>query len=109
MDMYIEYLKERRPECQVEICDKGFAIYSFMEDSVYIEEIYVKPEYRQEHIATQLSGKIQEKARQMGCVRLLGSVSPSAQGSTKSLQVLLAHGMTLLSSQDDLIWFSKPL
>ena len=107
--MYFEYLIERRPECKVLKNDKGFAIYSFTDNSVYIEEIYVKPEFRKEAVASQLSETIQQEARDMGCLQVLGSVSPSAHGSTESIAVLLAHGMTLMSSQDDLIWFYKNL
>ena len=107
--MYFEYLTERRPECKILKNNKGFAVYSYTEDAVYIEEIYVRPEYRKEAIASQLSEMIQQEAKDLGYITLLGSVSPSAKGSTDSLKVLLAHGMSLLSSQDDLIWFSKTL
>lgn len=107
--MYFEYLAERRPECKILKNNKGFAVYSYTEDSVYIEEIYVLPDFRKEDIASQLSETIQEEARNLGYRRLLGSVSASAKGSTDSLRVLLAHGMSLLSSQDDLIWFFKDL
>lgn len=107
--MYFEYLTERRPECKILKNNKGFAVYSYIDEAVYIEEIYVKPEYRKEDVASQLSEVIQQEAKGLGYEILLGSVSPSANGSTDSLKVLLAHGMSLLSSQDDLIMFWKTL
>ena len=107
--MYFDYIKERRPDCRVLKHDFGFAIYSFTNDAVYIEEIYVKPDFRKENIASQLSETIQQEALGLGYKKLLGSVSASAEGSTDSIRVLLSHGMSLLSSQDDLIWFSKEL
>ena len=107
--MYFAYIAERRPDCKVLKNEKGFAVYSYTDDYVYIEEIYVKPEFRKENIASQLSEAIQQEAKDNGCLRMLGSVSASAEGSTDSIRVLLAHGMTLMSSQDDLIWFYKDL
>tara|TARA_R110002126_G_scaffold172712_5_gene321512 strand:- start:515 stop:838 length:324 start_codon:yes stop_codon:yes gene_type:complete len=107
--MYFDYLAERRPECKILKNDFGFAIYSYADDAVYIEEIYVRPDFRKEDIASQLSETIQKEAKDLGCGRLLGSVSASAEGSTDSIRVLLSHGMSLLSSQDDLIWFVKDL
>lgn len=105
--MYFKYLSERRPECKILKNNKGFAIYSYVDNDVYIEEIYVKPEFRKEAVASKFSEEIQQEAKSRGCGRLLGSVSASAKGSTTSLRVLLSHGMSLLSSQDDLIWFYK--
>lgn len=109
MSVYFEYLAERRPEMMVKTVPEGFAIYRYMEDAVYIEEIYVKPEYRNTSIASQLSEEIQSEALELGYTQLLGSVSPSAQRATQSIQVLIAHGMQVTSAEDDLIWFFKDL
>ena len=108
MDLYFEYLAERRPEIQVIIIPEiGFATYQYLEDAVYIEEIYVRPEHRRTSTASTLSERIQKEAKERGYNTLLGTVSPSAVGATQSIQVLIAHGMAVINSTDDLIWFSK--
>jgi GNAT superfamily N-acetyltransferase len=111
--MWLNYLKERNPELNVYECDKGFATYKYMNlgeyKAVYIEDIYVAPEYRNENVASKMSSIIRDIAKQEGCKYMLGTVCPSSNGSTDSLRVLLAHGMTLLKSEDNLIWFYKDL
>ena len=107
--MYFDYLAERRPECQTLETEKGFAIYSYTEHAVYIEEIYVRPDFRNSSVASDFSNAIQAEAFKKGVTILLGSVSPSAVGATASIRVLLAHGMSVLSSQDDLVWFTKEI
>lgn len=115
--MYFDYLKEKNPGVYFEICekDRGFAQYSFMTlpgdiKAVWIEEIYVRPEFRKTNLATSLSEKVQKLAKEnFECVVLLGTISPTNSNSQASLEVLLAHGMKILKAEQDLIWFFKEL
>lgn len=110
LSMYGAYLQERSKDCIVET-EKGFATYRFINDgkSVYIIDIYVVPAYRKEKVASALADTIMDIAREWGCVEALGTVVPSANNSTASLKVLLGYGMTLKSSSNDLIVFSKEI
>jgi len=111
--MYFKYLAEREPDKQVIQHEKGFAIYSFVtfgeEMAVYIEDIYVEKPHRKSHVASELSEQVQSHAIEKGCGVMLGTVAPSAVGSSVSMKVLLSHGMQLLKSEPDLIWFYKEL
>jgi len=108
--LYAQYLRERSFDHIVET-DKGFASYRYVKDgkSVYIVDIYVVPEARKEGVAAAMADTIVEEARKKGCTELLGSVCPSAKGSTTSLQVLLGYGMSLQSASNDFIVFSKEI
>lgn len=113
MSMYANYLREKTSDKIIET-DKGFATYRFLEDKtgnkcVYIVDIYVLPNHRKFDIASTIADNIVDEARIMGCVKLLGSVVPSNKGSTASLKVLLAYGMTLESSTNDFILFQKDI
>lgn len=108
MKMYADYIKERENKDCI-YTDKGFATYSFNETSCYIEDIYVKPEFRQSGETKKLVDKIIESALEHGYTTLTGSVCPSAKGSTDSLKVLLAYGFKLLSSTNNFIIFSKEI
>ena len=102
MNMFANYLKERLNKKVVVEPGKGFAVYLFNEDNdCYIEEIYVEPEFRKSKVASDMANKIEFIARDHGSKMLLGSVAPSANNSTISLQVLLGYGFKLLSSQDN--------
>lgn len=111
--MYFDYLREREPEMGILEKDQGFALYKelsyYGERAVYIQDIYVHPDFRDQDIASQMSEEIQEIARQDGIKYLLGTVVPSAKGSHASMQVLIAHGMKLVSSENDLLWFVKEI
>ena len=111
--MYFDYLREREPDTHILERDYGFALYQELtyhgERAVYIKDIYVLPEFREQHKATEMSEEIQKIAKDNDIKYLLGSVAPSAEGSHRSLLVLLAHGMRLEESGPDLIWFVKEI
>ena len=109
MSLYADYLKERTEDRIIET-EQGFAVYRFPDkDTVYIVDIYVKPEFRKHGVASDFSASIMKEAKQRGCKKMIGSVVPSTHGSTESIKVLLAHGMSLDSSAVDFILFRKDL
>ena len=108
MSLYGDYIKERENKSIVE-SDVGFATYSVAKDGIYIEDIYVRPEYRKGHIAADMADQIAVIAREKGLHKLYGSVCPSANGSTASLKVLLAYGFKLNSSTNNFIMLEKEI
>lgn len=110
--MYADYLKERLgDECL--ILDEGFASYRYLEangvKSVYIVDIYVRPDFRKAGIAAEMADKICAIAKEKGCTQLIGTVSPTANGATDSLKVLLGYGMKLESASQNAIIFRKDI
>jgi hypothetical protein len=108
MSLYSEYIKERTNKIVYEN-DDCFAVVSFTNDCVYIEDIFVVKEKRHLGLAKKLADLICFEAKSKGYKILLGSVCPYAEGSTESLKILLAYGMKLVSSDKDLIFFKKEL
>lgn len=106
--LFAEYIEERKGKEIIE-SDKSFATYYYLKDGCYIEEIYVKPEFRKSGEASRLADKISEMARSKGYTILYGTVCPSAVGSTDSIKVLLAYGFSVDSSINNLIAFKKDL
>jgi GNAT superfamily N-acetyltransferase len=74
---------------------------------VYLEDIYILPEYRKNSIASTIANEIASLAKAKGCTRMLGSVIPTANNSTDSLKVLMAYGMKLDSCTNNFILLSK--
>jgi len=101
--------KEERENALVVEDENGFATAIFLEDAVYIDEIYVIPEKRKSNIASNYANQIAEKAKKLGYHKLLGSVCPSAKGATTSLKVLLAYGFELHSTNSELIYLEKEI
>lgn len=109
MSLYSQYIAEKTDKSILET-DIGFATYSFPDNkTVYIEDIFVLPEYRKSHAASEMADEIIAKAKSKGCTKAIGSVVPSTSNSTDSLKILLAYGMKLDSSANNFILFSKDL
>ena len=109
MSLYGDYLKERTND-QIYETEKGFATYRFIDDkTVYIIDIYVKPEDRKSGIASNISDYIVGLAKIRGCTKLLGTVVPSTKGCTNSLKALLAYGFELDSASQDIIILKKDI
>ena len=107
MSLYSEYVKELTSKSVIET-DNGFAVYAFPDDKTcYIEDIYIRPDFRKSNEALKIADQIVEIAKKKGCTKLLGSVIPTNANSTASLKVLLAYGMSLDSATTNFILFSK--
>lgn len=109
MSLYAEYLKERLGDEIIET-DQGFATYRFLDpESVYLVDLYVRPEFRKRGVARVLGDMVATIGIQRGCKFMLGSVVPSAKGSSESMKVLLAYGMAPYSSGIDFVMFRKSI
>lgn len=109
ISMYSEYLKERTEDDIIET-EKGFVVYRYTDATTcYIVDIYVKPEFREQGVASDIADYVMRSAKSKGCTKLIGSVVPSAKGSDTSLRVLQAYGMKLDSCTNNFILFSKEI
>lgn len=104
--LYGRYISEREGREILED-ERGFATYTFTKDGIYIQEIYVLPEFRQEGVASQYADVIAGIAKANGLSKLFGSVCPSAKGSTASMKVLLAYGFEIESAAINMIYLVK--
>lgn len=102
MSLYAQYILEREGKQIVEDA-QGFATYFYLADGVYIENIYVNPEHRKSGCASRYADQIADIAKAKGFTKMYGSVKPSANGSTESLQVLFAYGFKLDSAAPNAI------
>ncbi len=112
--MYSAYLRERENK---EILEHphGFTIYGYNcvpgvdFPHLYIQDNYVKPEYRKTGVARAMADQICAQAKAAGFKVLLGSVDANAKGAHESLLVLIAYGMKLFNVTDSTIWMTKEL
>jgi hypothetical protein len=106
IDMYAAYLEELGAK-HLYRNDKGFVIYSFTDDSIYLEEIFILPEFRGKKEFAILANKINDIAKEKGFKKILGSVIPSINNSTRSVAMMLSYGAKLVSSSNNFIIFEK--
>lgn len=106
---YLEYIAEREGLSYID-CEEGLAIYKRInKDTVYLQDIFVNPEYRKQGIASMIADKVGIIAKEQGCSKMIGSVCTDAKGSTDSLKILLAYGFKQASANDNMIWFKKEI
>jgi GNAT superfamily N-acetyltransferase len=107
--LYANYLSEREGVSVLEI-EHGFAVYQKLNnDSYYLRDIYVEPEYRSQGLATKLSDMVAEIARKDGASRLIGSVDVTKRGVTVSMKAILADGFEFVEMNGNGIYFAKKL
>lgn len=109
MSLYADYLTERTDDHIIE-CESGFVTYRYLNaEQVYIMDIYTKPKHRKRGAASDLANLVCNEARVKGCKELVGTVNPSCRGANESILTLIAYGMKVSSSSDNIIFFKKEL
>ncbi len=108
MSLYGQYIKERLGKEIVEN-ENGFATYYYVDDGVYIEDIFVIKEARKSNVASKLADEIADIAKNKGVKKMYGTVVPTATGSEVSLKVLMAYGFKPHSAQTNLIVMVKEI
>lgn len=107
--LYAQYIKERTDDQIIET-DEGFCTYRYLNsDQVYIVDLYIMPEFRKKWHASSMANTVCHEARSKGCKELIGTVVPSCKGANASILTLIAYGMEVKSSSDNLIVFKKDL
>lgn len=108
MSLYGDYIKEREGYDIVEN-EKGFATFSVQGVECYLRDLYVRPEFRKEGVASALADEVQKRAKDMGATILVGSVCSGMNGANESIKVLQAYGMKLCGTNNDFIYFNKEI
>ena len=108
MSLYADYVAEREGLLVLET-EHGFATYKITGDVLYIQDIYIVPEMRDQDIAQKFSEFICKIAKEKGCKKMLGSVDPSTNGAHKSLCALLKYGMKLHAVNNGLVYLVKEI
>lgn len=106
--LWARYIMERDNKNMLEE-EYGFATYYFIDEIVYLEDIYVTPEMRKTYVASQLADKVADKAREAGCKRMLGSVKMIDKSRDRNIKVLMNYGMKLDSSNEHMLYFIKDI
>lgn len=87
----------------------GYATYHITDDECYIEDIYVVPEKRKDHIAKNMADEISAIAKDLGCGVLTGSVCLADKNAETNKKVLLAYGMMPLKESDGMEYYWKEI
>jgi len=108
-ELYLDYISERLGKQYKVWPGKAFGIYSIDGEEAYIQDIYVAPEHRQSGILASFEAEFEQEMKEKGCTHIIGTVKPSANGSTEGLAYCIRRGYKLLNTYDDFIVLRKDL
>lgn len=108
MSLFAQYIAEREGKEIVED-NQGFATYFYVDDGVYIENIYTCPDFRHVGVAASYADRIAAIAKAKGYKKMYGTAVPSTKGCTDSVKVLLAYGFRVHSAEHNAIIFVKEI
>lgn len=109
MSLYSDYLKERE-DLEVIESEIGFVTYKFREDqTVYIQDIYVKNKFRASGEASRLANQVLDLAKKRNIHVAVGSVDSRANGAVTSDKVLRAYGMRPYTIEGYVTYYCKEI
>jgi GNAT superfamily N-acetyltransferase len=108
MSLFSEYIKEKLDKNTIED-ERGFITYFFTDKGCVAEDLYVKPDFRRQGVATELVDAVFAIAKEKGCKKVFTGTIPTAKDSTESIKFILAYGFKLSDSTHNYIMFSKEI
>lgn len=109
LDLYLSYVKERLGFESIVEEGKAFAIFKTEGQEIYIQDIYVAPEYRKKGIMDAMEGRIEAHAIEKGCTFATGTVQPTANNSEESLVYCIGRGYKIVEAHPNVIILRKEL
>ena len=108
MSMFKDYVKERLPNSEVIETEEGFIYYHVFGTECYIEDIYIKPEYRGMKISREFEAMVISQVEGI-CDCLTATVNIKANGAAESYRKLIGAGYEAIGTRDSAILFQKEL
>lgn len=106
--LYAEFLLEYDGTEIIEN-EQGFATYRINDDECYIENVYVRPEFRKLGIHKKLSNDILIIAKERGCKYLSTGTCTKANNPIRSMKVILDNGFNVDSVSGNMIYYRKDI
>lgn len=109
MGLLYEYMKEREGYKFYET-DEGLIMYKLVPEvnAVYVTDIYVVPDKRNEYIGTYMTDKVVADCKERyGCTLLVGSVCLDDSKCSINRKILETYGMTFSHQEGSMLYFKK--
>lgn len=89
--------------------DNFLIVYSFNEEVFYLEDFYIKSEFRDKGFGKELMETIVSMAKVKGCTKLLGSVSLLCKYKDENMAKFLKYGFSIKSLANNIIFLEKDI
>ena len=105
---YALYVKEREGKDILE-SKEGFATYYFDHDSVYVADVFVRPEFRKQNIAKNFVLEIMKLGKEKGMKECVTFIDTSTKGYEISKSGLLANDFEVIGFNNNMVFFKRNL
>jgi ribosomal protein S18 acetylase RimI-like enzyme len=106
--MFEDYFKEKKNLTAFKN-EFGFIMYIIQDEYLYIRDFYVKPEFRRQGIAYQMTDLLVAYAKDQGCTKIIADIEPEDQKATESLLFILNYGFKVFDADDNEILLMKDI
>jgi len=106
--MYFEYAKERESLDSI-TSENGFALYRKDKNTLFIRDIYVKPEFRKTSEFLNLFKRLKKIAEELNCKYMEGHVYLDTKDPTLSLRAILSAGFKVVHASNGMIALTKEI
>lgn len=108
MNFYSNYLDEVYGKKTIE-GDYFILIWSMSGDVFYIEDFYIKPEFRNKGLGTSIIDSVIKIAKNNECNKLLCSITLSSKYRDKTMMKCLKYGFSINSLGHNIIYLIKDI
>lgn len=98
--MFEEYFKEKKGLIAFKN-QFGFIMYTIQEEYLYIRDFYVKPEFRRQKVAYQMTDLLIAHAKGQGCTTVIADLEPRDLKATESLKFILNYGFEVYDADEN--------
>lgn len=107
--MFKEHLEEISHTKTIEM-DNGFIQYRINDDETcFVSEIYIKPEFRKTGITYELEKKVVEKAKEAKCKYIYCQADINNPNLDAAVVTIIKNGYSIIGWEGQLIQFNKEL
>jgi len=108
MSSYGDYMSEVYGK-NIEENDFSLVVWTMKDDMFYLEDIYIKPKFRNMGYGKELMKEISKLAKDNGCTKLLGSITMLCRYKDDNMAKFLKYGFKLHSLGENIIYLIKEL
>ena len=106
--LYYQYLKQRNVSEVLEN-ENGFLIYSITKRGAFIEDAFVKPEARKNHVMSGLVSQLESIAQELGIEWIFAHVQIKDPGRRETLVAAFINGFELVDSNEAFLTIAKKI
>lgn len=101
--MYQQYLSDKNGETLI-VKDQGFFTYLRVGNELWVNDIYVSPEYRRNGIAKEFIGELGVIAKKLDCKFLIGRIDINHKDHAQALMFHMGVGAHVVKAENNQIW-----